>query len=129
MKNTGLPILFLTILLQVYYGNVCAQTAKLPTKWTKEAMAAQNPFPDYPRPQMLRGEWKSLNGKWDYIGGKDKLNAFNPKMPIAFAGKSEQILVPYCPESVISGIERKQEVNMWYRRRFEIPQNWKGKNI
>lgn len=129
MKNIGLPILYLIILLQVYGENVCAQTAKLPTKWTEQAMTAQNPFPDYPRPQMVRGEWKSLNGKWDYIGGKNKLNAFNPKMPIAFDGKPEQILVPYCPESVISGIERNQEVNMWYRRHFEIPQNWKGKNI
>jgi hypothetical protein len=130
MKNTSLLIVCLTVLLQWNYcGNVSAQTAKLPTKWTTEAMTAADSFPEYPRPQLVRGEWKSLNGKWDYRGGKEKADALNPKVPIEFAGGAEQILVPYCPESVISGIERKQEVNMWYRKRFEIPQNWNGKNI
>ncbi|WP_316845452.1 glycoside hydrolase family 2 protein [Pedobacter psychrodurus] len=130
MKNTSLVIICLTALLcGSYCGNASAQTAKLPTKWTTEAMTATDPFPEYPRPQLVRGEWKSLNGKWDYIGGKEKTSTLNPKVPVEFTGRAEQILVPYCPESVISGIERKQEVNMWYRRRFEIPQNWNGKNI
>lgn len=130
MKNTILNILFLTIFFQVNYcGYTFAQTAKLPTKWTQAAMASSNPFPDYPRPQLVRGEWKSLNGKWDYIGGKEKKAALNPRVPIEFPTNGEQILVPYCPESVISGIERKQEVNMWYRRYFEIPQKWRGKNV
>ncbi|MET4080244.1 hypothetical protein ABIB40_000184 [Pedobacter sp. UYP30] len=56
-------------------------------------------------------------------------NALNPIKPISFAGKQEQILVPYCPESFLSGIERKQEINMWYRRNFEIPSTWKGKQV
>jgi len=128
MNNIRLLIICLTVFIQGNYY-AFAQTPKLPTKWTKEAMADLNPFPEYPRPQLVRGEWKSLNGKWDYIGGKEKAAALNPKSAIDFNGKVEQILVPYCPESVISGIERKQEINMWYRRRFEIPQNWKGKNV
>jgi len=130
MKNTSLLIIFLTVLLLGNYcGNALAQTAKLPTKWTTEAMTAAVPFPEYPRPQLVRGEWKSLNGKWDYMGGKEKAPTLNPQVPVEFTGRAEQILVPYCPESVISGIERKEEVNMWYRKRFEIPQNWKGRNI
>jgi len=130
MKNNGLPFICLIILFQLIYCKpVFSQTGKLPTKWTEEAMKASNPFPDYPRPQLVRTEWKSLNGKWDYIGGKDKPRALNPQMPASFASKHEQILVPYCPESVISGIERNQEINMWYRKRFEIPQSWKGKNV
>ncbi|TCD10387.1 glycoside hydrolase family 2 [Pedobacter frigidisoli] len=130
MRNRNLFIICFTILLHgVFSGNVFAQIAKLPTKWTSEAMLAVNPFPEYPRPQLLRKEWKSLNGKWDYIGGKDKASALYPKIPTDFSGKSEQILVPYCPEAVISGIERKQEINMWYRKRFEIPQSWNGKNV
>jgi len=130
MSKTRLSFICFTILFQLIYCKpVFSQTAKMPTKWTEGAITATNPFPDYPRPQLVRTEWKSLNGKWDYIGGKDKPKALHPESPASFAGKLEQILVPYCPESVISGIERKQEINMWYRRRFEIPQSWKGKNV
>lgn len=125
-----ISILYLFILFNgIYVATSYGQTAKLPTKWTKEAMASSSPFPDYPRPQLERKEWMSLNGKWDYIGGKEKTSSLNPKMALNFEGKYEQILVPYCPESVISGIERKQEVNMWYRKAFEIPKDWKGHQV
>ncbi len=97
-----------------------AQVPKLPTRWTKAAFEAAVPFPEYPRPQLERKDWMNLNGKWDYIGGKAVANALNPLKPISFDGKAEQILVPYCPEAVLSGIERKQEINMWYKRSFEI---------
>lgn len=120
----------MTVLIQFNNsGNLFAQIPKLPTKWTAEAMRSAAPFPEYPRPQLVRDAWKSLNGKWDYIGGKEKLSALNPKIPIDFNGHAEQILVPYCPESVLSGIERKQEINLWYRRKFDIPKDWNGKNI
>jgi hypothetical protein len=110
-------------------ANSLAQVPKLPTKWTKEAMESALPFPEYPRPQLLRTDWLCLNGKWDYVGGKQVANALNPLKPISFDGKTDQILVPYCPESVISGIERKQEINMWYRRNVTIPASWKGKDV
>jgi len=131
MKNKRLAFyLYGIIMLQgIFSLGLFAQTPKLPTKWTSEAMNSLNPFPEYPRPQLVRNQWKSLNGKWDYIGGKDKSAALNPKTPIDFSKNAEQILVPYCPESVISGIERKQEINMWYRRTFEIPKDWNGKNV
>ena len=37
----------------------------LPTKWTKEVNSS-SPWPEYPRPQLRRPHWKSLNGKWDF---------------------------------------------------------------
>nr|WP_218160625.1 sugar-binding domain-containing protein [Spirosoma endophyticum] len=37
--------------------------------------------------------------------------------------------MPYCPESVLSGIQRKQEINMWYQRTFTLPAAWAGKHI
>jgi hypothetical protein len=118
----------------VLFSSVSAQTGlaqipKLPTKWTKSAMESAVPFPEYPRPQLERKEWMCLNGKWDYMGGKQVANALNPNKPIEFDSKTEQILVPYCPESVISGIERKQEINLWYRRNVEIPSAWKDKQV
>lgn len=129
--KTNYCLLYLGILLfhGLFLKKSLAQTAKLPTQWTKAAMAAAVPFPEYPRPQLGRKEWMCLNGKWDYIGGKQVASALNPVKPIAFSDKAEKILVPYCPESVLSGIERNQEINMWYRRTFEIPASWKGKQI
>lgn len=106
-----------------------AQVAKLPTQWTKTAMNAEVPFPEYPRPQLRRNDWMCLNGLWDYAGGPHVASALEPQQPIAFNGKVEQIRVPYCPESVLSGIERKQEINMWYRRSVEIPSSWNGKLV
>jgi len=116
-------VLFLSI--QISF----AQIPKLPTKWTESAMKSDTPFPEYPRPQLERKDWLCLNGKWDYIGGKEVSNALNPAKAISFKGKNDQILVPYCPESVLSGIERKQEINMWYRRNFEVPSAWNGKDV
>jgi hypothetical protein len=129
-KNIG--ILFFAILLSISFASVersVGQVPKLPTAWTRVAMESKIPFPEYPRPQLERKEWLCLNGKWDYIGGQDVMNALNPSKPINFGGKTDQILVPYCPESVLSGIERKQEINMWYRRSLDIPESWKDKQI
>jgi len=131
MKN-NIKIFFFFVFLLVIFVSVeksVGQVAKLPTAWTNVAIESKIPFPDYPRPQLERKDWLCLNGKWDYIGGKDVMNALNPSKPINFGDKSEQILVPYCPESILSGIERKQEINMWYRRSLEIPDSWKDKQI
>jgi len=106
-----------------------AQEAKLPTQWTEAARHAETPLSEYPRPQLERGNWLCLNGKWDYIGGKTAPDALHPQTAASFNGVKEKILVPYCPESYLSGIQRAQEINMWYRRTFEVPAGWKGKHV
>ena len=127
--RTLYPLLLITFMIVSTGEQSDAQIAKLPTKWTKTAMESSIPFPEYPRPQLQRSQWLCLNGKWDYIGGKSAPAAINPSEPANFKGKTEQILVPYCPESVLSGIQRNQEINMWYRRAFEIPSDWKDKHV
>src|SRR6187551_3645363 len=127
---TKMKTLFRCLLLGIVaLESASAQVAKLPTQWTQTAMKAEVPFPEYPRPQLRRKDWMCLNGKWDYAGGPHVASAQESQLPIAFNGKIEQILVPYCPESVLSGIERKQEINMWYRRTVEIPASWNGKLV
>jgi len=108
---------------------VAAQVAPLPTPWTEAARLADIPLSEYPRPQLQRADWLCLNGKWDYVGGKDAPEALQPQKPASFDGVTEKIVVPYCPESFLSGIQRKQEINMWYRKTFEIPPTWKSKQI
>ena len=117
------------LLIYSFTGSAIAQVAKLPTPWTKQAMESSLPLCEYPRPQMQRNDWMCLNGKWDYQGGQKLASALNPSAPIAFDKNVQQILVPYCPESVLSGIEQNQQINMWYQKRFEIPASWKEKQV
>ncbi len=113
------------------FGTLMAQRsgvqAELPTRWTKQALAAAVPLDEYPRPQLERSEWLCLNGTWNYHGGPSAASAENPSAVMEFAAASEKIRVPFCPESVLSGIKRSQQVNMWYQREFTVPASWNGR--
>jgi hypothetical protein len=126
-KSQRITVLFSLFLFDCFL--LMAQSPALPTRWTATAQSAEIPFPEYPRPQLQRNNWMSLNGKWDYQGGKNAANALDPDKPVSFENTMEQIRVPYCPESVLSGIQRKQEINMWYRRSFSIPSSWQNKQV
>lgn len=67
------------------------------------------PLSEYPRPQMERKSWTCLNGPWDYAITKDGKEA------AVWDGK---ILVPFSPESELSGVGRKldTEETLWYHR-------------
>jgi len=95
----------------------------LMTPWTA-LVGPNNALPDYPRPQMARTTWQNLNGVWSYLGrtGAPALAAPSP------ASYGEQILVPYPPESALSGIARHDD-DMWYRRTFQMNGNWQGQQV
>ena len=77
----------------------------------------QIPWENYPRPQLRRAEWLCLNGAWELKIGERK--------------ETEQIRVPFCPESLLSGIQipPRPGEKMVYRRSFSIPDSWTGKRI
>lgn len=96
--------------------------------FTDSALAMPVPFPEYPRPQLERTRWLNLNGKWDYLGGKSAPNPLTTEKVPSFA-TGEKITVPYPPESFLSGIERKQEINMWYKRTVDVPDSFRTGRI
>ncbi len=95
---------------------------KIKTEWA-DKVDPQNVLPEYPRPIMERQQWLNLNGLWDYaITKKDA------PLPKTFDGK---ILVPFAIESSLSGVGKtiKADQSLWYERKFQIPEDWKGKNV
>ena len=92
------------------------------TPWTAEVSPA-NAHPEYPRPQLVREQWASLNGLWDYA----IVPADDPK-PKKWDG---QILVPFCVESSLSGVGRRvtAEDALWYSTTFKVPSKWKRHRV
>jgi len=111
----------------IYINGVQAQSwkaleGKIMSQWAK-TVNPENVWQEYPRPQFERAYWKNLNGLWDYA--ILKTNEIQPKR---YQGK---ILVPFSFESPLSGVGKniKPEDKMWYRKNFEIPKNWSGKDV
>lgn len=95
---------------------------KIKTVWA-EKIDPNNVLPEYPRPIMERDKWQNLNGLWDYA-----ILPMGQQEPQTFDGK---ILVPFAVESSLSGVPKKlgKEKELWYRRTFTIPSDWKSKNV
>ena len=85
---------------------------QLYTRWGRD-LDPQNVLMEYPRPLLERGSYINLNGYWDYAFTKE----FNK--PVQYDG---QILVPFSPETVLSGVSRqlKPDEYLWYRRTFTL---------
>jgi beta-galactosidase/beta-glucuronidase len=84
--------------------------------------AIRIPRSEYPRPQFVRDSWLNLNGIWEF-----EVGASHNSPEIEF---TNTILVPFCPESELSGIGETDFMGCaWYRRKFEIPKEWNGKRI
>ena len=84
----------------------------LKTIWG-EQLNTEHVLEEYPRPQMVRGNWMNLNGYWDYAFTKDTV------VPRKWDGR---ILVPFSPEALLSGVERQLQPDEYlhYRRTVRI---------
>ncbi len=85
------------------------------------------PRSEYPRPQFVRPDWLCLNGEWEFeIDQADSgLERGLLERPL-----QQKIMVPFCPESELSGIGNRDFLNaVWYRRLVTIPAAWGDKQI
>ena len=65
------------------------------------------PWNVYPRPQLKRDSFFCLNGQWDF----------------SFNDKETKILVPFAPESLLSGVMETTEECV-YKREFSLPEDF-----
>ncbi len=88
------------------------------------------PRPEYPRPQFKREKWLNLNGWWSYCFDHGKSGMDTGRELYKTTGFADRILVPFCPESRLSGVAYTDFIEaMWYHRQIEIPHDWQGQKI
>lgn len=86
--------------------------ARLTTVWG-ENLSPDHVLEEYPRPQLKRDNYQILNGYWNYAITNSSA------APSAYDGR---ILVPFSPESILSGVERqlKPHEYLWYERNVSV---------
>ena len=91
------------------------------TVWGEE-LDRDAPLPEYPRPQLHRDSYLNLNGRWEYAicAGDDA--------PGEYDG---EIIVPFSPESLLSGVMRTVLAGdrLWYRRQFALPEGFRQHRV
>ncbi len=71
----------------------------------------------YPRPQLEREDWISLNGKWDFA--LDREAVWSAPDQVVW---DKRITVPFSPETPASGVHDTGFFRaVWYRRQFDAP--------
>lgn len=100
------------------------QKPPLDTPWTNKV--GTSPWPQYPRPQLRRDVWKSLNGIWTYQAARSPGDVDTlPTLPL-----QQEVLIPSCIESGISGLQVMGVTHMWFATSFDVPQDWdKNKRV
>jgi len=96
--------------------------APIMTQWADQ-VDPQEVWDVYPRPQMKRGNWKNLNGVWEYA-----ISQVNEDRPDKMDGT---ILVPYPIESALSGVMKRigADNKIWYKRHLQINTHLKTDRI
>ena len=85
--------------LQLHKKNT--DSHQLMTVWG-EHLDCTKVLEEYPRPQMVRSNYTILNGMWNYAFTSSS------RMPEKYDG---EILVPFSPESYLSGVHRRYRIN------------------
>ena len=86
------------------------------------------PRPEYPRPRLVRDKWINLNGEWQF-----EIDHTDTGVERKFWERDDfnsKIIVPFVPESKLSGIEYVDFMPaVWYKRTFSVPEEWKNGRV
>ena len=90
------------------------------TEFAKD-LDKNSPHNYYPRPQFKRDSFISLNGEWDFDFLPDKKQT----------ELTQKIVVPFCPECALSGIEKSHQKGEYlhYSRTFSVSEDFKKDRI
>ncbi len=85
------------------------------------------PRPEHPRPRFVRNApWINLNGRWKFALDPGK-SAEERGLASDPSGYDAEILVPFCPESRLSGLGHTDFIESCaYCREFTVPEEWEG---
>ncbi len=87
------------------------------------------PRPEYPRPDLARAEWQTLNGAWEFEfddGNRGMKEGWYKNAAQKF---SRTIQVPFAFQTKLSGINDPSYHDIvWYRRNLEVPPKFRAAN-
>ena len=89
--------------------------------YTPQAEALSGtPWDIYPRPQLRRDSYVNLNGTWEFGVSTDGTPVYD-----------RTILVPFCPESLLSGVHQhfSEGSTLCYRRHFTLPEGFRQDRV
>lgn len=102
-QTWGKPIDNIADAQQAIVTAYAVQKPPLDTTWTYD-VSPDARWPSYPRPQLRRSDWQSLNGIWQWQDYKRNGNFFGYNVTSLPKGAfDKQVLVPSCLESGLSG--------------------------
>jgi beta-galactosidase/beta-glucuronidase len=107
-----------SVLLSSSVVSYQVQTPPLDTPWTYEV--GTNPWPEHPRPLLHRSQWQTLNGVWKWRSSDGTDGTVVP----ASGSLTQDVLIPSCLESGISGVQALNQTYSWFTREFTIPDEW-----
>lgn len=89
------------------------------TPWGEEIKNVDDPavWQEYPRPQLERDNYRILNGRWSCW--------FTSVPEIGGTPEKQDILVPFSPESLLSGVNRQLQPDefLWYERQVSFSED------
>jgi beta-galactosidase/beta-glucuronidase len=96
---------------------------------TEQPAPAAIPRSEHPRPDFMRQDWLTLNGKWEFEFD-DQDAGLRERWFAGAHGFSNVIAVPYTFQSTLSGIgDTGFHDVVWYRRSFAVPPAWQGRRV
>lgn len=95
---------------------------QLYSRWGKE-LDKEAVWQEYPRPNLVRDSYFNLNGEWDCC-----INSAAGVQPDEY---NRKILVPFSPETALSGVEEILKPGMYlhYRKVFRLPEGFRKSRV